>query len=132
VRGGCCRALPEGLVEQSVRSDLMVYMTPPAINYEEELKKLTKDAAAKIKNRDQLLKKLGMACDYDAKGLKKMGKNEKKLKQACEKFGQPVGELPAMAQALAQLLELQASDPKHSSYVAAMECAKKATTAKVS
>ena len=40
---GADGSVPEGLVQQTVSSTITVFMTPPAINYADELKKLTKD-----------------------------------------------------------------------------------------
>ena len=40
---GADGSVPEGLVQQTVSSTITVFMTPPAINYADELKKLTKE-----------------------------------------------------------------------------------------
>ena len=62
--------------------------------------------------------------DFDAKGLKKMEKTEKKLKVACEKYGLPVSaELPLMHKALGDLLALEASNPNDPVYQAAIKSA---------
>ena len=45
---GADGGVPDGLVEQNVSSTITVYMTPPAINYADELKKLTKDVVRLI------------------------------------------------------------------------------------
>ena len=65
---------------------------------------------------------MGMSIDFDAKGLKKMEKTEKKLKMACEKYGLPVSaELPPMHKALGDLLALEASNPEDPAYQAAIK-----------
>lgn len=79
---------PEGCVSQVVKDGLDVFMTPPAVNYKDELAKLQKDIKPKLKLIKATKQKIGRGLDFDAKALKKM--NEKKGKAACEKFGLPV------------------------------------------
>merc|ERR1712086_589269 len=105
-------------------------MTPPKVDHGEQLKKLTKDLAPKLKSCGQLKQKLGKAIDFDAKGLKKMEKNEKKLKQACEKYGLATGELPAMHAALTKLLALASENPNDPAFVAAIAASSAAAQAK--
>ena len=114
-----------------IRSDLVAYMTPPAIDHAAQLKKLTKDLQPRLKSTGQLRQKLGKAIDFDAKGLKKMQKNEKKLKQSCEKYGLAVGEVPAMFEALSSLLELSTSNPSDPAFEAAIAALGAAAQAKV-
>jgi len=123
--------LPADLMSKVIRSDLVAYMTPPAIDHAAQLKKLTKDLQPRLKSTGQLRQKLGKAIDFDAKGLKKMQKNEKKLKQSCEKYGLAVGEVPAMFEALSSLLELSTSNPSDPAFEAAIAALGAAAQAKV-
>lgn len=123
--------LPADLMSKVIRSDLVAYMTPPAIDHAAQLKKLTKDLQPRLKSTGQLRQKLGKAIDFDAKGLKKMQKNEKKLKQSCEKYGLAVGEVPAMFEALSSLLELSISNPSDPAFEAAIAALGAAAQAKV-
>ena len=123
--------LPADLVSNIIRGNLEMYMTPPKVDHGEQLKKLTKDLAPKLKSCGQLKQKLGKAIDFDAKGLKKMEKNEKKLKQACEKYGLATGELPAMHAALTKLLALASENPNDPAFVAAIAASSAAAQAKV-
>lgn len=123
--------LPEDLVSNILRGDLEVFMTPPKVDHGEQLKKLEKDLAPKIKVCNQLKQKLGKAVDFDAKGLKKMEKNEKKLAQACEKFGLATGSLPEMCASLTKLLTLQSENPADPAYAAAIAAASAVAQSKV-
>ena len=125
--------VPGDLVSNVIRGDLEMYMTPPKVDHKEQLKKLTKDIAPKVKSCGALKQKLGKAVAFGAKDLKKMEKNEKKLKQSSEQYGLAVSaDLPAMFGALTKLLELETSaktaDP---AYVAAMASCGAAAQAKV-
>ena len=60
-----------------------------------------------------------------------MQKNEKKLKQSCEKYGLAVGEVPAMFEALSSLLELSTSNPSDPAFEAAIAALGAAAQAKV-
>ena len=62
---------------------------------------------------------------------KPKSKNEKKLKQSCEKYGLAVGEVPAMFEALSSLLELSTSNPSDPAFEAAIAALGAAAQAKV-